>query len=179
MTSKYTFTIILYFIIIIIMQKYHVYIETSVWSFVYADDVPDYRVDTLEFFKLCRKRVFEPYVSSVVLNEIQFADAPLRKRLEELIRNIRPVMLSRLPEADSLSEAFIRERVVPANKPEDARHVAIAMVHGLDVLVSWNFRHIVNIRREERFNAVALLEGYHHRLRIVSPKELIYYDEIS
>ena len=68
---------------------------------------------------------------------------------------------------------------MPPSKPQDARHVAIAMVHSLDVLVSWNFRHIVNLRREERFNAVALLEGYHHHLSIVSPKELIYYDEVA
>jgi len=156
------------------MQKFHIYIETSVWSFAFAEDVPDYRADTLTFFELCRKRVFEPYVSGAVLSEIQFADVPLRKRLEELVRSVNPVMLPLLPEADGLSEAFVREKAVPPSKPEDARHVAIAMVHGLDVLVSWNFRHIVNIRREERFNAVALLEGYHHRLRIVSPKELIY-----
>ena len=110
------------------------------------------------------------------MSEIHRADAPLRERLEELVRDVKPVLLSTLPEADSLSEAFLRENVVPTSKPEDARHVAIAMIHGLDVLVSWNFRHIVNIRREERFNAVAVLEGYHHRLRIVSPKELIYND---
>ena len=158
------------------MQKFHIYIETSVWSFAFAEDVPDYKADTLAFFELCKKRAFEPYISRAVLDEIQHADAPLRERLEELIRDVKPVLLSTLPEADSLSEAFLREKVVPAGKPEDARHVAIAMVHGLDVLVSWNFRHIVNIRREERFNAVAVLEGYHHRLRIVSPKELIYND---
>jgi len=161
------------------MQKFDVYIETSVWSFVFADDAPDYRADTLMFFELCKKRAFEPYISPVVLSEIQHAKAPLRKRLEEVIRDIKPVLLPATLEADSLSEAFLREKVVPANRPEDARHVAIAMVHGLDVLVSWNFRHIVNVRREERFNAVAVLDGYHHRLRIVSPKELIYYDEIS
>jgi predicted nucleic acid-binding protein len=161
------------------MQKFNVYIETSVWSFAFAEDVPDYQADTLEFFKLCRERTFEPYVSTAVLNEIQFADAPLRKRFEELIRSVKPILLPWLPEVDILSEAFVREKVVPPSKPEDARHVAIAMVHSLDVLASWNFRHIVNIRREERFNAVALLEGYHHRLRIVSPKELIYYDETS
>ena len=161
------------------MQKFHICIETSVWSFAFAEDVPDYKADTLTFFELCKKRAFEPYISRAVLSEIQHADAPLRKRLEELVRDVKPVLLSTLPEAESISEAFLRENVVPVGKPEDARHVAIALVYGLDVLVSWNFRHIVNIRREERFNAVALLEGYHHYLRIVSPKELIYDDEIS
>jgi len=158
------------------MQKFHIYIETSVWSFVFAEDVPGYRADTLTFFDLCKKRVFESYISRAVLSEIQRADAPLRKRLEKLVRDVKPVLLTTLPEANSLLEAFLSENVVPASKAEDGRHVAIAMVHGLDVLVPWNFRHIVNIRREERFNAVAALEGYHHRLRIVSPKELIYND---
>jgi len=161
------------------MQKFHIYIETSVWSFAFAEDVPDYRADTLTFFELCKKQVFESYISRAVLSEIHRAHTTLRKRLEELVRDVKPAMLPTLPETDSLSKAFIRENVVSSGKPEDARHVAIAMVHGLDVLVSWNFRHIVNIRREERFNAVALLEGYHHRLRIVSPKELIYVDETS
>lgn len=161
---------------IMTMQKFNVYIETSVWSFVFAEDAPEYRVDTLMFFELCRKRVFEPYISKVVLSEIQHAKIPLRKRLEEVIRDIKPILLTASSEADNLSDAFLRENVIPASMPEDARHVAIAIVHGIDVLVSWNFRHIVNIRREERFNAVAVLEGYHHRLRIVSPKELIYGD---
>jgi hypothetical protein len=161
------------------MKKIRVYIETSVWSFVFAEDVPEYRADTMTFFDLCRRRVFEPHISNAVLGEIQFAQPPLRMHLEELIRDVKPALLPWVTEADDLAEAFVREKAVPPSKPQDARHVAIAVAHGLDVLVSWNFRHIVNLRREERFNAVALLGGYHHQLRIVSPKELIYYDEVS
>jgi hypothetical protein len=161
------------------MQTIRVHIETSVWSFAFAQDAPESRADTGVFFDLCRKRSYEPYISDAVLSEIQFAPVPLRNRLKGLLRDVGPVLLPWLPEADDLSDAFVRARAVPPSKPQDARHVAIAVVHGLDVLVSWNFRHIVNLRREERFNAVALLEGYHHGLRVVSPKELLYYDEAS
>ena len=161
------------------MKEIHAYIETSVWSFAFAEDAPEYRADTIVFLDLCRKRLFEPYISNAVLSEIQVAQPPLRKRLEELLRDVKPVLLPWLPEADDLSDTFVREKAVPPSKPQDARHVAIAMTHGLDVLVSWNFRHMVNLRREERFNAIALLEGYHHQLRIVSPKELIDYDKIA
>lgn len=161
------------------MKSVRVYIETSVWGFVFAEDVPECRADTIAVFDLCRRRVFDPCISSVVLREIGFAQPALRTRLEGLIRDVKPTLLAWLPEADDLSEAFVREKAAPPSKPEDARHVAIAVAHGLDVLVSWNFRHIVNLRREERFNAIALLAGYHHELRIVSPKELIYYDEVS
>jgi len=50
------------------MQKFHIYIETSVWSFVFAEDVPDYQADTLTFYELCKKRAFEPYISGAVLS---------------------------------------------------------------------------------------------------------------
>jgi hypothetical protein len=82
------------------MKKIHVYIETSVWSFAFAEDVPEYRADTMVFLDLCRERLFEPYISTAVLSEIQFAQPPLRKRLEELLRGVKPVLLlgtSQLP----------------------------------------------------------------------------------
>ena len=68
---------------------------------------------------------------------------------------------------------------MPAKKPEDAGHVAVAFVAELDVLVSWNFRHIVNFRRSERFGAVAVLEGYYRPLRIVTPGSLVYGEGID
>lgn len=59
---------------------------------------------------------------------------------------------------------------------DDARHVAIATVQGLTVIVSWNFHHLVNLRREAGFNAVNLLQGY-PPVRIVSPLELIHEND--
>jgi hypothetical protein len=56
---------------------------------------------------------------------------------------------------------------------DDARHVAIATVNGLTVIVSWNFHHLLNVRREAGFNAVNLLQGY----PIVSPLELIHEND--
>lgn len=56
---------------------------------------------------------------------------------------------------------------------DDARHVAACTVSKIDYLVSWNFRHLVNVQRETGFNAVNLLQGY-RTIRIVNPLELIY-----
>ena len=56
---------------------------------------------------------------------------------------------------------------------DDARHVAICTVHRVNHLVSWNFKHLVNVRRSAGFNAVNLLQGY-SPVSIVNPKELIY-----
>jgi len=154
-----------------------VYVETSVWSFAFAEDVPNYRQDTLAFFECCRRRVIEPVISPVVLAEIGKAPHPLGRRLADLLREIAPTVVGVSDEAERLAGAFLRESVVPRTKPEDARHVAVAFCEGLDVLVSWNFRHIASVRRADRFNAVAVLEGFYKPLRIVSPPEVTYDNE--
>ena len=158
------------------MGVLRVYVETSVWSFVLADDVPDYRLHTLEFLAQCRAGRIEPFVSPVVLEELDRAEPHLRDRLIQLVREIEPTVVEFDRRAEELADAFVRERVVPASKPQDARHVAAAFVAELDVLVSWNFRHIASVRRADRFNAGALLEGFYKPLRIVSPPEVIYDD---
>ncbi len=159
------------------MVRLRVYVETSVWSFAFADDAPDYRAATLAFFDQCRAGAVSTFVSQIVLAEIERAREPLRGRLTGLIRGIRPTLLPFPAAAADLADRFVREGIVPAAKPEDARHVAAAIVAELDVLVSWNFRHIVNIRRAERFNAAAILASYVRPLRIASPEEVLYGDE--
>lgn len=156
------------------MARLIVYVETSVWSFAFADDAPDYREDTLAFFDRARRGEIDALISTVVLDEIDRAELGLREKLTTLVREISPAFVELSSEALQLSEAFVRERTVPASKPEDARHVAIAFAEQSDVLVSWNFRHIASVRRAERFNAVALLEGFFKPLRIVSPSEVLY-----
>lgn len=159
------------------MRKLKVYIETSVWSFAFAEDVPNYREDTLAFLERCRAGVFETFVCPLVLEEIERASEPLRTKLAELVRQIAPTLIEFSPAAAELADRFVREGVVPAGKPEDAGHVAAAFIEEMDVLVSWNFRHIANVRRAERFNAAAILAGYHRPLRIVSPPEVLYDEE--
>ena len=62
------------------------------------------------------------------------------------------------------------QKVVPARYVDDARHVAIAVNHAIPYVVSWNFKHLVNVRREAGFNAVNVLHGY-PSVRIISPLE--------
>lgn len=161
------------------VQRLRIYVETSVWSFAFADDAPDYRADTEEFLDCCRRRVFDPYVSDLVLDEIGRAEPSLRRDLEQLVADVRPVLFTVSERALALAEAFLAAGVVPPSKPDDAGHVAAAFDQQLDVLVSWNFRHIANVRRAEKFNAVAVLRGLHHQLRIVSPAEVVYAQDDS
>lgn len=74
-------------------------------------------------------------------------------------------------EADELAAAYVEHGVVNQKYWEDALHVAVASVVAISPLVSWNFKHLVNIHREEGFNAVNLINGY-PQLRIVNPTQL-------
>lgn len=76
-------------------------------------------------------------------------------------------------EVEELAAQYIEKGVIVPKYTDDARHVATCTVAKLDYLVSWNFRHLVNVQREAGFNAVNLLQGY-QAVRIVNPLELIY-----
>jgi len=77
--------------------------------------------------------------------------------------------------AEELAQAYLAADVVSAKYIDDARHVAVATTHGIGVLVTWNFRHLANYRREAGFNRVNLENGY-PAIRIISPLEIVYED---
>jgi predicted nucleic acid-binding protein len=82
-------------------------------------------------------------------------------------------LLPLTPRAENLAQIYVAAGVVSAKYVDDARHVAIATTHGIAVLVTWNFRHLANYRREAGFNRVNLENGY-PPIRIISPLEIVY-----
>ncbi|MFM8514620.1 MAG: hypothetical protein ACKOBI_12925 [Bacteroidota bacterium] len=79
-------------------------------------------------------------------------------------------------EAVNLADTYIAEKVVGKTSREDCFHIALATIHKADILVSWNFKHIVNVFRIRGYNAVNLKLGY-AQIDIRSPKEIINYEE--
>ena len=116
------------------MHKSSIYVETSVWSYAFAEDAPESRKATLDFFDFAREGLYELFVSEVVLDELSRAPNDLAKTLQQLIQQIRPVDLEFGEEADHLAQEFLQLGAVPPSKIEDAQHVAV--VNELDMLVS-------------------------------------------
>lgn len=79
-------------------------------------------------------------------------------------------------EAKDLAEEYVRSGVLGSASAADAMHVAVATVAGADLIVSWNFRHIVNYNRIRGFNAVNVRNGY-RTVTILSPREVIDVDD--
>lgn len=78
-------------------------------------------------------------------------------------------------EAVNLARKYIGENVVGKTSFDDCIHIALATIHKVDILVSWNFKHIVNIYRIRGYNSVNLSCGY-QTLEIRSPKDIIGYE---
>lgn len=150
------------------MRTPTLYLDTSVLG-GYFDD--EWRQPTQELWRQMESGLWHFVCSDVTTGEIE--DAP------EQVRNLffatfpPETLLVTTEEMDALASAYVAQGVVTAKYQDDARHVAACSVSNLHLLVSWNFRHLVNVQRETGFNAVNLLQGY-QTIRIVSPMELIY-----
>jgi hypothetical protein len=78
-------------------------------------------------------------------------------------------------EALDLRDAYIKENIVSSKYLDDALHVALATVSGCQIILSWNFKHIVHYHKIPLYNAVNTLKEYNH-IKIFSPLEVIKYD---
>ncbi len=76
---------------------------------------------------------------------------------------------------DVLAERYITNGVIPEKKKFDALHIACAVIHYIDYLVSWNYKHLANINRERKVISVNLANNYLKNIRIITPLELIDY----
>jgi len=117
-------------------------------------------------------KIFTPHISTVVLQEIALAGASAALIVRE-INKLDPIILEPSERSEELAEAYLRAGIIPFKKRDDARHVAIATVAGLRILVSWNHRHLANERKRTLFNAVNRLRGYEHALAIHTPFEVM------
>lgn len=149
-------------------MKFKIYIDTSVIGGCFDDEFGEYSKLLFKDFILGKKIAI---VSNITLKELKQAPENVRNKLEEIPEgNLEYVALTE--EAEDLARKYIENGVVSSNYLLDAEHIAIATVERIDILASWNFKHIVNINRIRGFNSVNLREGY-QILEIRTPLEVI------
>jgi predicted nucleic acid-binding protein len=159
------------------LKQLRIYLDTSVINFLFADDAPEKQAITITFFKrVVAGKTCEVWISDVVVREIRRTrNAAHRERLLRIIADYRLSFLPLEPaeEIAALAEAYVRGKVIPVKKGDDALHLAVCTIHELDVLVSWNFEHLANVNKERRVALVNQAEGYLCPLRITTPMELL------
>ncbi|MEZ4827153.1 MAG: hypothetical protein R3C61_12880 [Bacteroidia bacterium] len=161
------------------MIKQSVYLDTSTINFLFADDAPEKKEITIDFFdNFVKTGVYEVYWSDFVTDEInQTNDDSHRSRLLKIGEeySLIRMSLSDLQEIQYLAQRYIEGGAIPPKKIYDALHVACCTIEKIDFLASWNYKHLANVNRERLITAINYKEGYLHPLRIITPSELIYY----
>lgn len=151
-----------------------VYIETSVISYLTARPSRDILVAanqqvTQEWWQDHRRK-FELYVSQLVEQEISSGDADAVSKRQQTLEGC--VFLDIAPEAVELANKLIEQQAIPKQAAEDALHIAVATVSGMDYLLTWNFKHIANAAMRTNVELVCRLNGYEPPV-ICSPMELM------
>jgi hypothetical protein len=153
-------------------MKQRVYIDTSVIGGCFDSEFKEWPNKLFDDF-ISGKKV--AVVSDITLDEL--SDAP--KRVQENFRKIPEtnieVLISNM-ESRKLAEQYILEGAVSGKYYEDALHIAISTINQVNVLASWNFKHIVNLDRIRQYNAVNLKSGY-AILEIRSPREILKFND--
>ncbi len=149
-----------------------IYVDTSVINGLYINDAPWIKEATENFFAAANKNNYVVYASDFVVVEIErTADPAKRKQLLNAVKEYRLEKLAITEEAEQLAEKYIKNDVIPHKYLPDALHIAIAAVHKIPVLVSWNFKHIVRHKTRVGANSVNEKCGY-IQIDICSPEEV-------
>lgn len=142
------------------MRKLKLYVETSVWNFLFADDAPDKQRGTIRFFEEIQGGDYELFVSEMVMMEIRRAPESIKNKLLAKVSEFEPEELEVTPEIRRLASKYAEAGFLTEKAYEDLVHAAVATVNNVDFLVSWNLKHIVKIKTIAGINVVNVLEGY-------------------
>ncbi len=158
-------------------MKPKVYIETTVISYLTAQPARDvviagHQQSTRDWWRNATNR-FELVASQLVLTEASAGDPEAARARLAALDSL--TLLDATEEALELAQQLVNAGAVPAKAAEDAAHIAIAVVNGIEYLVTWNYRHIANATIRSQIETVCRNAGFEPAI-ICTPEELMERD---
>ena len=152
------------------MKKLRIYLDTSVFGGYFDDEFQEF---TKPLFERINKGEFKIIFSTMLETELELAPKKVRNMVSK-IANDQTEFVEETDDAVELATEYITENVVGKASYPDCLHIALATLNQADLLISWNFKHIVNIERIRGYNSINVKNGYKH-LEIRSPRDLMNY----
>lgn len=152
--------------------KQRIYLDTSVFGGYFDEEFSEH---TIPLFNRIRNGEFILLYSTVTEDELEHAP----EKVKDLVKNLKTEFtgfLETTGEAVDLATEYIAAKVVGQTSFADCLHIALATINRADFLVSWNFRHIVNMQRISGYNSINIKNGY-KQLEIRSPREFEKYED--
>ena len=150
-----------------ILNRQKIYLDTSVIGGCFDDEFKKWSNNLVKDIK---SGLFIPVLSEVVSSEIETAPERIRMKYSEIL-GYDAIFLEINDEAVLLARKYQERGILPEKFFEDGLHIALATINNIDLLVSWNFKHIVRFDKIRHFNAINMETGY-KTIEIYSPMEV-------
>lgn len=154
------------------MKISRIYLDTSVIGGCHDKEFQPWSIGLMKDFRLGN---YKAVISDLTYQEISNAPETVKQSLAELI-NYSPEILPITEEALELAELYLSRNILTPKYRDDGIHIALASLANVDVVVSWNFKHIVHFDKIRLFNAVNIEQGI-KTISIHSPREVTNYEE--
>jgi predicted nucleic acid-binding protein len=145
-----------------------VYLDSSVIGGVFDEEFSE---GSRQLFEEFNKGLYIPVISEIVYNELQYAPKKVKENFDKFSDIVEYLDLNE--EAIELSKIYLTEGKFSDRLKNDTLHIAIESINKIDILVSWNFKDIVNLNRIQIYNAVNLKNGY-SQIEIRNPREILH-----
>jgi predicted nucleic acid-binding protein len=152
------------------------YLDTSVIGALFDSEMPQRIEITRSLLRSIIKGKHTGIISNIVLEEMERSPEEFKEKMIAEMRKIPLQIISEDEASADLLEFYEKEGFIRRGARLDLRHLAVATVNGVDAVVSWNFRDIVNIRTRRSVHSTNLRLGF-PLIEIVSPEEVIGYEE--
>ena len=150
-------------------MKQSLYIDTSVFGGYFDEEFSEF---TRPLYERIQNGEFKLLFSSITQDELSTAP----EKIKDLVKSLKTENTEFIETNDvDLAMRYIAEGVVGQTSFADCLHIALATIYHADYLISWNFKHIVNVQRIRGYNSVNLKNGY-RELEIRSPREFMRYE---
>ncbi|MBU1421121.1 MAG: hypothetical protein V1768_01415 [Patescibacteria group bacterium] len=151
------------------IKKQKIYLDTSVISAYYDERQIDRMKLTRESYQ--KIKFFDLYISEITLNELeQTTDIERKNKFLKFTQglNILPLTL----QAKKLSQIYSQTKIIPVKFQDDIFQIAIAVTNNMNYILSWNFKHMVNLSVRTVINAINVQQGY-AQIEILAPPEML------
>jgi len=157
-------------------ERLKVYLDTSVISYLEQEDTPEHMAETRLLWQEFRKcpEIYGVYISEVTLDELDKAPRHKAEKFISYLKEIDYHLIRLTGAADSLAEEIIVAGILRRKSYDDCLHIAAAILADCDCIVSWNFKHLVNIKTINGIRSIALARR-RRIIDIVSPPALLHY----
>jgi hypothetical protein len=154
------------------MSKQRIYIDTSVIGGCFDKEFSEWSNKLFDEFIAGNKIAL---ISDILIDELSKAPDYIKNKIKEIPEEYLEIV-NKNNDVLFLADSYIQNNAISQKFSDDALHIAFATIFKADVLVSWNFKHIVNLRRIQLFNGINLTNGY-SIIEIRTAREVLQNEE--